>query len=464
MAHEKAGVLVSGRGRSLLALVAVAAVAGGGSYLQDLGPRENAPLPEASVISGVWFCPHGGGKGWKVDLLIANPGPREARVRVRTFGEGRPTEPRRESVAPGSQTRIEVPAPSRAAGSVVEYFGGWVAAGWVARAGGKETGVAAEPCAPRAGSWWLAPDGTTLDGERAYLVVLNPFDADAVVDVTLFAEDRPEPVLPEKLTDVVIPAQRAEAFFLNPVVFGERTLAASVTASSGRVTVASLGVSETGGARSALGSLGPPPEVTLLPGGGDAGQSSLVVVNPLDAKVTFGARLFGTNRLEGGGVQGQGLATLSCRTYPVVTSGDAAIEVRATGGGLGVARRATGLRNDDGATGGAAPAPAWVVLQAVGDSPATPRLFLANPGTEDSRVRLTLLGGEGGELTVGVPGGRTLAVKRGFLELAPRAAVVAVASEGTFVAVSASSSGGRLGLSGYAVAVGVPIPAGHLPG
>jgi hypothetical protein len=46
-----------------------------------------------------------------------------------------------------------------------------------------------------------------------------------------------------------------------------------------------------------------------------------------------------------------------------------------------------------------------------------------------------------------------------FLEQDPNAAVLAVSTDGTFVAAGASPSRGREGVAAFAVAAGVPIPA-----
>jgi hypothetical protein len=49
---------------------------------------------------------------------------------------------------------------------------------------------------------------------------------------------------------------------------------------------------------------------------------------------------------------------------------------------------------------------------------------------------------------------------KAFVEAAPQGAVLAVAEAGTFVPASASYSLGREGFATYAVALGIPIPAG----
>src|SRR5207237_8729069 len=99
----------------------------------------------ADAPSGVWFCPHGGGRtGWHVWLSLTNPGSTSVRARVTTFGASQPTAPKQVTVPANGRVQVAVPSAGRERASMVEYFGGWLAAGWVARAGGGDCGVAAE--------------------------------------------------------------------------------------------------------------------------------------------------------------------------------------------------------------------------------------------------------------------------------------------------------------------------------
>ena len=157
---------------------------------------------------------------------------------------------------------------------MVEWFGQWVAVGWLAHAGGGEGGVAAEPCAPAAGGPWYLPDGTTdVDGDDDYLIVMNPFAREAVFSISLLSE-RKEPVRHGSLTDVVLRPFRSAAFNVHDVVLGEPTVSALVEVSVGRVAAATLGISGAGGIRAALGYLGQPADTLTFPGGDDAGRAA----------------------------------------------------------------------------------------------------------------------------------------------------------------------------------------------
>ncbi len=449
----------------LTAIVILALLVGGAAYAdRELGPRAPGTAAPSAAASGEWFCPHGGGASdWEVVLQVANPGDRPATIRVRTLGATRPTAPQTMTVEPRSLLRVPVPAEGRERASMVEWFDQWVAVGWVAHAGGGEGGVAAEPCAPAAGTRWLLPDGTTeTDADEDSVVVMNPFARSAVVSVVLYSE-RNEPVIYGRLTDMEIGAYRSRVVRLN-VVKGERTVSALVEASVGRVAAATLGVTTTGGIRSAIGYLGTPPERLAFPGGADAGRTDLVVMNTGLERIALGAELQEKEAARPfAGVDDSPPPPESGRTFTSTTSGPTSISLLADAPGLAASRRTFGQTSDQAASNGAAPGTAWLVLPAVAGAPSHPGLVLSNPGSEAAEVTLTYLGAAGPEVSISVPAGRTATAPAEFVQAAPQGAVIAVASSGTFVPAAASYSLGREGFASYAVALGIPIPDDWLP-
>jgi Family of unknown function (DUF5719) len=464
--HAEAGVVVR-RLQTLVAILVPIVLIAGAAYAQrELTPRsfEAVERPESS---GAWFCPHGGGpQGWEVQLQVANPGTRTATIRVRPLGQDKAGEPETLEVEPGSFVRVPVPADGRGSASVVEWFGQWVAVGWLAHAGGEETGVAAEPCAPAAGQRWLLPDGVTeTEDDEAYLVVMNPFAREAVFSVTLLG--RREPVQHSSTTDVALKPFRSTAFRLGEILSGEPTVAAIVEVSVGRVAAASLGVTVSGGIRSALGYLGTPPTDLTFPGGDDAGSTQLPVMN---ASPTQGGERVSVN----GDILGQGqppqafaglaessLPPVSARTFPATTSVPSSIRLDASDDQVAAVRRTFGTVSDQAAVTGATPASSWVVLPTVAGSPSHAGLVLANPGTEPAEVTLSFLSpGPDQQITVTVPPQSTATAPQRFLNVAPEVGVLATASSGTFVPASASYSLGIEGFAGYAVALGIPIAQG----
>jgi hypothetical protein len=306
------------------------------------------------------------------------------------------------------------------------------------------------------------PDGTTEQGQRAFLVVMNPFDVVAVVDVTVYSETR-APIHNSSLMDQEVPPHHSIALELNPVALDEPAAGAEVRASAGRVAVASLGIGDAGGIRSAL-AVTQEGSFRTLSSTGDAGQSTLTVMSTGEAQVRFGATLLSGRRpATAGGLGSTSQTGRSAHAYPLITDEPSTVLVQ-TGEGapaVAVARRVQGRGVDAGSTTGvAAAAPAWVVLPTVAGDPNTPGVVLTNPGSSAVEVTLSLLTPSGTDpktLQVTVPPTSAMDVPRAFLETDPTAAVLVRAS-GDVVATGASSSLGKLGVSGFAVAAGVPIP------
>jgi uncharacterized protein DUF5719 len=451
------------RGQGAIAVLVLIAVVAGAALAERAGTRPPVGEIPTGPPSQAWICPHGGGKGWEGRLFVANPGVADSTVRVTSLGSGPPEPPRTVDAPATSATAIQVAPRQRGAASFVEAFGGWVAVGWVLQGGPGEPGVAAEPCAPAGGRLWFLPDGNTDEHEKTYLVVANPYDADAVVDVTLYAAQR-APVRDSDLTDLVVHRRRSIAISLARFEPGEHVLGMEVTATAGRVATATLGVSSDGAMRSVIGSPSLTGSALLLTGG--AGPSELTVLAPGDARVGFGATLLSRDQAAPAGdlidVSQDGI---SARSYPVQTEGPSSILVAVAGGEPAVAVTLRSLLGggDTAATGGGlVPTNGWVVLPAVAGEPATPGLVLVNPGEREVEVTLMLLGrpdaaGLPEPTVLRISPGRVATVPRRLLAAAPEAAVV-VRSDSPVVALAASASLERRRSFGYALSAGVPMP------
>jgi hypothetical protein len=451
------------RGQGVLAIAVIAIVIGGGFVFQrGLGPKARGPAPAGTVHSGAWFCPHGGGpKDWKATLYLANPGTAPVSARVTQLTGAKPGSPKDLTVPPGTTVAVPVPAVGREASSYVEYFGGWVAASWVAQGGGGEIGVGAEPCAPTAETTWFAADGTTEQGEDAYLIVMNPFAVDAVFDVVLLTTKR-APIRNSKLTNRLLRPGRSAAFRLNAFAEGDAAVGAEVDVTLGRVAVSSLGISRDGGIRSVIGGTRTASQF-FLPVGAGAGQSTLNLMAPEHEQIAFDATLLsGDAPLPAGGLTEASLNPTSARAFPVTTSGPSAISVVAQSrAAFAASLRAVGVGNDDAATGGTpSPSSAWVVLPAIAGEPAKPGLVLVNPGNASITVTLHALMPEGEtpppDVTVTVPAGSVGRAPVAFLDQTHDAAIEVRSAGGDVVAMAASTSLGVHGRSTYALALGVP--------
>jgi Family of unknown function (DUF5719) len=451
------------RGQGVLTLAVVAAVLTAGIAFDRLGPKAVGAAQPGRAPSGAWFCPHGGGAGWKTELDLVNPGPTDATVRITKLGTGAPRQPSIFTLSAGSEVRQDTSGHDRGAATFVEYFGGWIAAAWTAVAGGKEVGVAAEPCAPRASEVWYAADNTTQLGQDAYLVVMNPFASTAVFDVALFTTDR-APIRDSKLSDVSLRPHRSVALRLNPYVADEEAVTAEVNITSGRAAVASLGVTKDRGVRSALAWPGTATQA-FLPVASGSGQSQIAVAVPGTVGVAFDVTLLSDQPVK----PVEGLVAASqdpqtSRVYPLITNGPSAAFVQAQGGGQIVAAlRSIGIGGDTATTGGATSTAArWLVMPMGGETSSTSALVLVNPGAEPVDVTLHLVGPPGAsasaDVIVTVPAMSTVAAPPDLLASAPGAGVLVTSGGGGIVAMGASRSVPRPGITGYALSMGVPVP------
>lgn len=203
-----------------IALAAVFGVSG-----TDPAPTARATSPIAAAVptvadpeavSTTWYCAEGtGAPDGRADetIVIANQGDGEARALV-TVMPGGQEEPasRRVTVARGEQLRVPVSSVLQTAerpdeaglivgpGVVVEVFGGRSV---VEHQIDGEFDFAVGPCARYAGRDWYFAAGTTERGAEANAALFNPFNDDAIVDLT-FATDTGF-VAPADLQGLVVP-------------------------------------------------------------------------------------------------------------------------------------------------------------------------------------------------------------------------------------------------------------------
>ena len=459
------------RGQGLLTLLVVAVIVAGALALDRVGPHEATSAATGTARSGAWFCPHGGGKAYEGTVFLANPGEAEVAARLTQLSADGPSGTSMVAVPAGSQVAVPVDTSDRSSSTFVETFGGWVAAGWLVRGAEGEVGIGAEPCAADARRGWVSAAATTDQGDDAFLIVMNPFDVDAVFDVALFAAGR-APIRDSELTDVTLRPRRSVSIRLNDYAQGEPALGLSIQVSTGRLAASSLVVSEGRGIGSVLASAMPADRHLLLTSKA-AGRSVLAVAVPTvtpsaGPEGPLGSVLTATLRSEGPPQPAGGLSELaqdpeSAAMFGVTTTGPSAVDLTVSEGSPVVAAlRTAGVGNDGAATAGAsAPSEAWVVLPTIAGEPARPGLLVLNPGRSEATVTVTAIPTEGraseGATTITVPPGSVAGVPREFLDGVGAASLRVDSAGSPIVALGASTSLGNDGLSVYALAIGVPI-------
>jgi Family of unknown function (DUF5719) len=499
------------RGRLLVALALAAIVVATGTVFERvLGTKPTASSEPPAETSGGWMCPHGGGEGYRGWVVAVNATDRPAEVVLTTYG---PAEPRaiRDVVPAGSQVYFEVPSERMASASVLEFFGPPLVAGMVTRRG-EGMGLAAEPCAPDAGRRWFVPEGTSVRGQAAALVVVNPFAQEAVLDIAMYTDD--EIIRHGNLSGVVIPPRRAEAFDLNRFALGAESLLADVRVSLGKVAVAGFGLGTESGLRGTLGvreaaptsilpgaSVAEPARVTVLGTEGQDAPFQVLAQGPEGSKVVLEeeevpAHSVQSLEIPGGeaGVVVQGVGQVPFvagrRLAPAAPEpppeppkppkggkGQDGKDGRGGAGGKGGTGGQAGRGQGDkpepepepevadlAATAGASrPAATWVAASPLPVDGGGSFLILQNPGGSPGQGHVTLLSEEG---VVGTPIPVTVAPgSTTTLDLAdeggmqPLAAVVRLSTGRTVVAQVA------IGPGGYAVSMATPVePSSTLEG
>jgi hypothetical protein len=450
----------SPRGQALFALASVAFLVVALTWLDRAGPKAPALLTAGEAPSGAWICPHGGGRDVSVALFIANPGEAAATVRVTQLGAEAAAPPARYDVPGGTTVRVDLPPGGRGDATSVEFFGGWVGAGWVSFTA---AGAAAEPCAAEASQRWYLADGSTELGEESYVVVANPFSGPAVMDVVLYSADLP-PVRQSEWTDLVVPARQSVALHLNERLKGEPVVATTLEVSVGRVAAASLVVSDRTTVRSAIGWTEPGTEA-WFPTMKGSGQNELVLLSTASGSIRFGATSLSEDQPRpAGGLTEQEHGPTAARAYAVPEeAGPTAIRLFTLEGALvSGALRVVGPGTDLGSTGGSVSASAaWVLLPASAQVPADSGAVLVNDGDVAVVASVELLPLEGGtappSVSVTVPPHATAAVPPDLWASAPGSALV-VRADGPIVALSATSSPGSRDALAFALSMGVPLP------
>jgi hypothetical protein len=466
LGDEEAGGPVSeprerpARGQALFAVVSVAFVLLAILWLDRAGPKVPAPTGAGTAPSGAWVCPHGGVANLSAALYLANPGEAAVRARVTQLGAEAATPPVRYDVPARSTVRVDLRPDGGGAATFVEFFGGWIGAGWVSST---EGGVAAEPCAAEASRRWYLADGSTQLGEEAYVVVANPFSGAAVLDAVLYTSDR-APIRDSEWTDLVVPAGRSRALHLNTKVEGEPVVAVALEVSVGRVAAASLVVGDRTTARSALGWT-EPATVGIFPMMKGSGQTELLLLSTAQASIRFGATALSEDQPRpAGGLTEQEHGPAAARAYAVPEeSGPTAIRLFTLEDALVAgAVRALGPGEDLGATAGAvASSEAWVTFPASARSPTDPGAVLVNDGNVDVVATVELLPRAGGAalapVTVRVPAHSAAAVPPDLWIADPGSALL-IRADGPIVALAASTSPGAGDADAFALSVGVPLP------
>ncbi|HEX4775957.1 MAG TPA: DUF5719 family protein [Acidimicrobiia bacterium] len=420
-------------------------------------------MPPHDARSAAWYCAAGtAARGGVADeaVIVSNVGTATLHAQIDVMAGGaQPAGTTGFDLRAGEQRRVRVgdvaavPSP----GVVVEVFDGEAAVEHLVTHGSH---VAVSPCARSASTTWYLPAGTTVPGTQQWLSLFDPFDDDAIVDVTFLTDGGPQ--APDALQGLVVPRRSKLLVPVHDDIARQNLVTTVVRARTGRVvaeqTLVFTGAPNRSGIALTLGLPGVARDWYLPVGSPTGGPSTLVVANPGSsaARVQIAVLL-------------DGQARLSPETITVGAESVVAVDLLAhvppnTGFSVRVRSSAAVVVGElsFGASGGAssvAPSPVtatrWVfAMGRVGPS-WTDTLVVANASSRTVRVRVTAhdpgaTTSVTGNAPVAVPAGARVIVDLAARRVAPRAAVT-VEGDGPLVAERVDTSPGT-----SAAALGIP--------
>lgn len=274
---------------------------------------------------------------------------------------------------------------------------------------GPEAGLEAAPCLVPSTSAWL-PGVASGATDRTELVLSNPDDAEAIVDLTFYG--RNGRVAVPGSPGVAVPPGSSRSVSLSGLVDAEGPLTVSVQATTGRVAAAARRIRTSGDTPAGADWVGPataPATRLVVPAvPGDAGTRELVVTNPGELRATVSVSVLGLQ----GPFAPVGAETLELGPQ---SSGTLALAEGLAGTGSGVALTSdqpvtaavvsTSARTDaqpDIAVQPAAPALVRTGVSAVATTPdADAELVLSNAAAADVTVHFSVRSLQGVELRAG---------------------------------------------------------------
>lgn len=343
-------------------------------------------------------------------------------------------------------------------------------------------GLSTAPCTPATREQWFV-GGSGVVGNRGRLVLANPTDVPAVVDIELW--DEAGPIEAAGTQDLGVPARSQRILLLDALAPESARVAARVTTSQGRVTAAledreSAEITPQG--MTFIPAAVPPTTHVVVPGVPGHGQRLLRIVAPGETDAIVSMRLLGPNGPFSPVDQDVLTVTAgSVAEVPLDAAGSDPVAVSLESDEpITAAVRVVDTPSDDGLPDVAYSAAAEplsgpaTALLGRGSGGFTTTIMLSSVTDVGARATVTTLGADGvaaTETPVDIPAGSTVPV---VLELPDGvsyvSAIVEPAAPGTVVAareIVASDSDGALldlmPLISPAVEVQVPEVVGELP-
>jgi len=215
-------------------------------------------VPAPGGLTDTWYCPGvpaSGDDGVGGEVIVANRDDRVLEARVTVFAEAEDQVTEELTVEGRTRAVVDldelVTAPFVSA--MVEIRGG---GGVVEQRSVHPDGESVAACAGATSSTWYLADGSTVEGNVEEIVLTNPYESTAIVDVRLATADVTRQ--PTELQGFPVPARSVRTVDLSEVARDEEVLGVDVVASSGRIIVARAQHDVGGGRRGHSVALGSP--------------------------------------------------------------------------------------------------------------------------------------------------------------------------------------------------------------
>jgi hypothetical protein len=195
-------------------------------------------VPPPGGLTGSWFCagvPASGEEGIGGEVVVANRSDEPLHARLTVLGEVGDDVVQELDVAAHDRAVVDVDELVTApfVSAFVEIEGG---GGVVEQRAVHPQGVSIGGCANATSDEWYLAEGSTVDGNVTQLVLTNPYEEAAIVDIDIATVDGPRQ--PVELQGDPVPPRSVKVVDLSTIARDEPVLAARVVATRGQLLVA----------------------------------------------------------------------------------------------------------------------------------------------------------------------------------------------------------------------------------
>ncbi|MFN2610478.1 MAG: DUF5719 family protein [Actinomycetota bacterium] len=215
-------------------LLVVIAAMGAVMFAGDKVPSKKVderPVGAIDFLSTGWYCPSPDVGGLDAHIATTNVGDERVHLRVRAIGSGRSSTPAESDLAAEKRSTVrlkDLGVPQSV--GLTEAFGSAATNDLTVLGDG---GLATSRCSTQPWDRWYFANASTSRGTNTYLLIANPFQEEAVVNIRLLMPTGESS--PARLKDILIPRSSQASILLAEFVPESPTFGVEVVATQGRV-------------------------------------------------------------------------------------------------------------------------------------------------------------------------------------------------------------------------------------